>query len=933
MLRVLYCIQNDHDLRLITLAGLICATASMATIILLRHARDTSHPYRSSWLCAAGLASGFGIWSTHFIAMLGYDPGIVSGYALVPTALSLIVAIASTTFGFWLALRSRGASLRYAAGAVFGIGVAAMHYTGMQAVELAGDLHWSLPYVVASIIAAMVPIIPAMTLALDRSDPWSALGASVLVVLAILLLHFVGMAAITMIPGQARPDPDMLLSPFSMSIAVAGAALAVLVLGMLSALLSGRARAVIAANEREFRMLVQGISDCAIYMLDRDGRIASWNAGAHRLKGYDADEVIGRDLATFYSAEDRAAGIPAQLLEQARLEGQSKGEGWRYRKNGTRFWAHVTIERAHDDRGAFLGFAKITRDMTRFKEDQDALQAMAGKLDAALSNMHQGLCLFGADGRLVIANDRVGILFGLRREDSLPGMAFEEFVRLALERAEGRPVSEEQLLERLQHHRACLGNPEGGSIILPIAGHRTMSISHQPMAGGGWVTTFDDITERRRVEQRIEHMALHDDLTGLPNRANYTQRLRSEIEHADALDLKVAVIGIDLNRFKEINDAHGHAMGDAVLKQLAQRMSATLDGDEFVARFGGDEFAAVKTFHTDDELTDFVARLDACLTATVEIDRLALYPSASFGIAVYPDDGFSCEQVVNNADLAMYRAKATVGRQICYYQQGMDEAARERRRLAKDLRDVATRGEMSLVYQEQRSVTRCEVTAYEALLRWRHPRLGMISPVDFVPIAEESGEIVRIGEWVLNEACREAARWPGHLRVAVNISPVQLMHIELVDAVRNALNAAGLPADRLELEITETAFVADKVRALHVLRQIKALGVTVAIDDFGVGYSSLDTLNSFPFDKIKIDRSFVRDSSSSHQARAIIRAVLALGHSLGVPVLAEGLESEEQLQFLRSEGCDEAQGFYWGMPHAYPQVSPHGGHHRVGNAA
>lgn len=438
------------------------------------------------------------------------------------------------------------------------------------------------------------------------------------------------------------------------------------------------------------------------------------------------------------------------------------------------------------------------------------------------------------------------------------------------------------------------------------------------MAGGGWVTTFDDISERRRSEQRIEHMALHDGLTGLPNRVNYIDRLDTALQQADRCGGHVAVIGIDLDRFKEVNDLHGHSAGDAVLRLLAERMSAALLDGETIARFGGDEFAAFKSFTDRADVAEFVGRLEQCLTTSTEMDGFSVHLGASIGIAMFPADGSTREQVVNNADLAMYRAKSTVGRQVCYYEQGMDEAARARRTLANDLRKAIVRDELSLAYQVQKTVPTEEIVGYEALLRWQHPRDGWISPAEFIPIAEESGEILQIGEWVLRQACAEAARWAEPLRVAVNLSPVQLMHVDLVQIVTSALVESGLPASRLELEITETALVADKVRALHILRQIKALGVSIAIDDFGTGYSSLDTLNSFPFDKIKIDRSFLMDSETSHQARAIIRAVLALGHSLEVPVLAEGLESEDQLRLLRAEGCDEAQGYLWGRPTRFP---------------
>jgi diguanylate cyclase (GGDEF)-like protein/PAS domain S-box-containing protein len=770
------------------------------------------------------------------------------------------------------------------------------------------------------VLFAILPMIPARALAIDRRGAASAVGAAGLIVLAILLLHFTGMAGITVVPDNSGAAGELLLSPIGMGIAIALAALAILSLSCFCAFVSGRARAAIDASEIQFRALVQGISDCAIYMLSLDGRVTSWNAGAERLKGYTREEAIGLELGAFYAPAERAIGLPARAMATARDLGKFNGGGWRYRKDGSRFWAHVTIEAVRDADGVLQGFAKITRDMTRMKEDQEKLERLTANLDAALSHMHQGLSLFDADERLVLTNDRGREMLGLLPEDTQAGASFETVLALGVARRFSTAPTPELLAETLARHRACIAAPGGGVLITPFEDGRTLSIAHRPMPDGGWVTTLDDITDRRQAEERIEHMALHDSLTGLPNRAHYTERLEAELARAARAGGQVTVIGIDLDRFKEINDIYGHASGDAVLQALAERMGDMLQPGEVVARFGGDEFMAFKPFETDAELTDFVARLEACLTVSIEVEGTSIYPGASIGVAIFPSDGTTREQIVNNADLAMYRAKDTIGRQICYYEQGMDAAARARRMMANDLREAIARNELSLAYQVQKAVRTEAVTGYEALLRWTHPRLGAIPPTDFIPIAEECGEIIRIGEWVLRAACADAMTWAEPWKLAVNLSPVQLMHADLVAVVASALHQSGLPASRLELEITETAFIADKARALHVLWQIKRLGVSIAIDDFGTGYSSLDTLNSFAFDKIKIDKSFLLDSDTSHQARAIIRAVLALGRSLDVPVLAEGLESEEQLRLLRAEGCDEAQGYLWGRPAKLPDA-------------
>jgi diguanylate cyclase (GGDEF)-like protein len=494
-------------------------------------------------------------------------------------------------------------------------------------------------------------------------------------------------------------------------------------------------------------------------------------------------------------------------------------------------------------------------------------------------------------------------------------MKFNDFMRLSLRCRGGVAVTDKRIEMGEEWKSACLAQPErGGSVTITYDDASVVDVAYQALPDGGFVATFEDVSERHRSAAQIAHMAMHDGLTGLPNRLNFNGHLDRAIDQARAGSVKVGVVAIDLDGFKEINDTYGHATGDVVLRVLGERMAAMAAEDEMVARFGGDEFAAWRTFGQDEELTAFVDRLADLLGAPIHADGLELKPAASLGVAIFPDDGADREHIFGNADLAMYRAKATIGAKVCRYEYSMDETARSRRAMAKDLREAIAGDQLSLAYQVQQSVQTGAITGYEALLRWQHPVDGWISPEVFISVAEESGSIVEIGDWVLRRACLDAAAWDSPHRVAVNLSPVQFTNRDLTKMLAETLLETGLPPSRLELEITETAIIADKAAALHTLRQIKALGVTIAIDDFGTGYSSLETLHAFPFDKIKIDRSFVLQSDRSEQARAIIRAVIALGASLDMPVLAEGVETEAQLARLRQEGCTEAQGFLLGRP-------------------
>ncbi|MCT2399801.1 putative bifunctional diguanylate cyclase/phosphodiesterase [Novosphingobium mangrovi (ex Huang et al. 2023)] len=681
-----------------------------------------------------------------------------------------------------------------------------------------------------------------------------------------------------------------------------------------------RARAARDCSEQRLSLLVKNASDYAICMLDREGRVAQWNAGVEHLTGYSAQDMTGMPIARLFTVRDRAEGVPEQVLETAATTGVCKGL-WRCeRRDGTHFWADSTIEMVRDKDGGHLGYSFITHDVTRTRQAQDKVARTSRQLDTAMESLQEGLCLFDASERVVFCNRRFRDLWALDAADCTPGTPLGRLIVSGFMHPDGpEHIAELQWAIRRNLEEAAL-EEDGAPIVKDLADARAVSITNRPLPGGGWVTTCTDITEQRRSEARIEYMALHDPLTGLPNRARHCLRLDSKIEQAARNRRQVAVVAIDFNRFKEINDTYGHAAGDRVLQAISDRLVAGCRDGEAIARLGGVEFAAAKSFADMAELKEFITRVHDCIVSPLEEGGHRVTVGASLGVALYPRDGTNRETLLNNADLAMHRAKSTIGQTVCFFEAEMDEHARARRQLANELRHAVTHGELRLLYQPQRSLKTGALSGYEALVRWHHPKRGVIAPDKFISLAEETGDIFAIGEWVLREACREARHWPVQQKVAVNLSPVQFLQQGLVDLVRTILVETGLSPRRLELEITETAIIADKLRALHCLRQFKAMGVSVAIDDFGTGYSSLDTLHSFPFDKIKIDKSFLLRSDSNSQARAIIRAVLALGRSLDIPVLAEGVENESQLRILESEGCDEAQGYYFGPPGAAPSM-------------
>ncbi|MBT1155644.1 EAL domain-containing protein [Aminobacter anthyllidis] len=428
----------------------------------------------------------------------------------------------------------------------------------------------------------------------------------------------------------------------------------------------------------------------------------------------------------------------------------------------------------------------------------------------------------------------------------------------------------------------------------------------------GAVTHLAEEQGQQDAVAHYRHLAMHDPLTGLPNRAAVRDELPMRLKQAGGTSL--ALIAIDLNRFKEINDVYGHAAGDAVLSQTTARVRTALIEGEFFARIGGDEFIAVKPFTRENEVEEFAARISDAFSRPNELGKGRFSTSASIGISVYPKDGDSVDELTTRADLAMYRSKKLQDGSWCWYDADADEDGRRRGQIAIGLRSAIADGALRLVYQPQISMKKRELLGFEALLRWSSPQLGDVSPAEFIPVAEQTGIIVEIGDWVLMQACHEATQWPAPTGVAVNVSPVQLMRPNFAERLTEILDETGLAPTRLEIEITETMLIDNPGQALLVLRKIKALGVRVAMDDFGTGYSSLSTLFSFPFDKIKVDRSFLNALGRQAQATSVIETVIELGHKLSIPVLAEGVETDFQAAFLKDRRCDEAQGFLYGRP-------------------
>ena len=527
------------------------------------------------------------------------------------------------------------------------------------------------------------------------------------------------------------------------------------------------------------------------------------------------------------------------------------------------------------------------------------------RLDTAVNNMTQGLLMFDASRRLVVANQRYIEMFGVSTDVVKPGCTLPQLLQ---HRKEIGSIAGD-VDEYCSNLYGKLAQGKVFQKILVAADGGSIQVSYRPLRRGGWVTTLEDITERRRVEERITHLAHYDALTDLPNRTLFHEQLKRELARIVPGE-QLAVLYIDIDEFKSINDTLGHLIGDQLLKSVAASLGHCVGGTDFVARLGGDEFAIVQTaVRTVDDVTDLATRVLDTIRKPYECLGHQVTTDASIGIALAPQHGTDLDQILKNADLAMYAAKSAGRRTYRFFEPEMDARVRARRILEMDLRQAIIDGSFEVYYQPSVTLADNKIVGCEALLRWRHSERGMISPAEFIPVAEETGLIDELGEWVLATACAEAATWPDDIKIAVNVSPVQFKSGTLALKIVAALAASGLQASRLELEITEAVLIRDDEAALAILHQLRAIGVRIALDDFGTGYSSLSYLQRFPFDKIKIDRCFVNDIAEPDGSSCIVQAVVNIAAARHMTTTAEGVETKQQLELLRALGCAEMQGY------------------------
>lgn len=916
MYRAFLCMTEEHHWWVVPLAILVCWVSSHTALRLVRHVFRSQGFETWAWLFAAGFSAGAGMWSTHFIGMLGYDPGLATGYDLTLTLVSLVVGILGSLVALALSRWSAAPAVAVAAAVILGISMTGMHLAGMASLQVAATpvMNWPL-LATALLIGWSLTAIAFVIFARDTLR-YATTVAATLLTISVAGVHFAAMGAAELIPNMAAPEIASSLPRFALASGIAATMLTIVGFAGLALFVDRmrRTNQALRTSEAAYRLLAENTKDVIIWSdLDTIRRYVSPASVA--VLGYPPEDIIGTRPIDFVHPEDIAQyrQVLSDLVE-GRIEGAITTQRYR-RQDGSWVWIEACLKVTRlPGSSEPIGYVSSLRDVTDRKAAETALRSSEERLAFALDSGSDGLWDWDLPTGKVWLSDRWQSMLGYEPGEIEGHIeACEQLThpvdvvtvrRLLLDHIGGRtPIFECELRMRKK---------DGGHTwILSRGKVVTRDATGRPLR---MVGTHIDIAERKHAEHQLEHLATHDVLTGLPNRALFRDWLGREMDNAQRRGHIFAVLACDLDRFKAVNDSLGHPAGDSLLRAVAERLTSVIHEGDTVARLGGDEFAIV--LREPDLLqtaTTTAQQVIEALQSPFDLGGRSVSVGVSIGIAVGPQDGGDPDQLFKNADIALYRAKAAGRNTFRFYEPGMDAAIAARNVLELDLREAVRLGQFELYYQPIIELATDTTSGFEALMRWRHPVKGLVSPADFIPLAEETGLIVPLGSWALREACREAAAWPGDLRVAVNVSAAQFTTPGLEHCVVSALAASGLRPDRLELEITESVLIGDADSVTACLHRLRALGIRIALDDFGTGYSSLNYLRRFPFDKIKIDRSFVAEIADADTA-AIVRAIVGLGGRMGASITAEGVENDVQLSCIRREGCTEAQGYLLSRP-------------------
>lgn len=805
------------------------------------------------------------------------EHGLILSHDPLLVILSLAIAVGGSFTALQMIERWRnaqGAVIRVwqlASAAALGGSIWSMHFVGLLALQTGFSLTYASGPTLLSLLIAIAAVGVGLQMLGGRAYGFRVTMAGVVVGLGIAAMHYVGMAGVRF-PGTLAYAPG--IWGLSLLIGIAAATVALW--------LSLR---VTRNWQRATAALAMGGAICAMHYTGMAATVLQLDPLAQATAG-----VSPGPLALVISVTVMALITSLLILVMAdrRLTAAAEREADSLRRSN----------------------ALLVDANTELEWGQQQLHAV-------LDNVTQGICFFDRDMRLQVCNHRFADIYGLAPGAVLPGMTLAEIVD---QRVAAGSTPDMTHADYFAAQLQIIAAKEVSETVVTLRNGRIVTTHFQPLTGGGWVATHEDITERERAQAGIAFLARHDALTRLPNRLLLHERLEQAMVMVQRGN-QCAVICLDMDDFKSVNDTFGHPIGDGFLQAVAGRLRSCVREDDLIARLGGDEFAIIQLAAGQPGDAESLAnRIVAAFQMPFDVAGHQIMAGISIGIAIAPDDGTTSEKLLKNADIALYLAKMESRGGVRFFEPEMDARIQLRRTLELDLRNAIGRQEFELYYQPSIHIDTGRIAGFEALIRWRHPTRGLVSPADFIQICEETGMIVAIGEWVLRTACCEAAHWPADITVAVNLSPVQFKQGNLVDTVRAALAVSGLAPNRLELEITESVLLQDSASTLAALQQLRASGIAVALDDFGTGYSSLSYLRSFRFDRIKIDQSFVRDLLGNRDTMAIVGAVTGMAQSLGIRTTAEGVETRDQLETLRGKGCKEVQGYLFGRPQPASEV-------------